>query len=92
MGTAQPHGMSVSDPIFSATWDVKRPSEQFQMVLSVAERIVDVVAVIAGSLSGYSAYLFLELGKRIHYSIGTVLTIGFVFAVVCGHVGIRRSI
>jgi len=81
MGTAQPHSMAVSDPVFSATWDVKRPSEQFQMVLSVAERIADVVAVIAGSLSGYSAYLFLELGKRIHYSIGTVLTIGFVFAV-----------
>jgi exopolysaccharide biosynthesis polyprenyl glycosylphosphotransferase len=81
MGTAQVDNPVVSTPVFATTWDVRRPSERFQMILSLVERAVDMAAVIAASLLGYAAYTFLEVGKRIHYPIGTVLTVGFVFSV-----------
>jgi exopolysaccharide biosynthesis polyprenyl glycosylphosphotransferase len=57
-----------------------RPRVQFQMAVALLERIADLTAVMAASLLAYSAYMSLGVGKRLHYSTGTVLTVAILFA------------
>jgi exopolysaccharide biosynthesis polyprenyl glycosylphosphotransferase len=80
MSPAQLNNAVVSSPVFATTRDVRRSREQFEMAVSLLERIADLAAVMAAALSAYSAYAFLEVGKQLHYSTGTVLMVCFVFA------------
>src|ERR1035441_1811598 len=80
MSSAQLNNAVVSSPVFATARDVRRSREQFEMAVSLLERIADLAAVMAAALSTYSAYAFLEVGKQLHYSTGTVLTVCFVFA------------
>ena len=78
MGSAQLHEPIVSG--FVSSRDVRWPHEHFEMAVVVLERIVDLAAVMAATLLAYSLYTFLEVGRRLHYSTGTVLAAGCVFA------------
>jgi exopolysaccharide biosynthesis polyprenyl glycosylphosphotransferase len=80
MGLAQLNNHAVSAPAISIAKGIGRSREQFEMAGSVLERIADLACVMAASLLAYSAYMFLEVGKRLHYSNGTVLAASFAFA------------
>jgi len=81
MGSAQLNGPVVSDHVFGTGKEIAGAREQFELAVSVVERIADLAAVMAASVLAYSTYSILEVGKRLHYSNGLVLTAGFVFAV-----------
>ena len=74
----------LKDPIvtgFAIPREINRSRERFELAVAVLERIGDLVAVMSASLLAYAAYTLLEVGKRIHYPSGSVLTAGFLFAV-----------
>ncbi len=79
MGLAQLENSVVID-VVSAT-ESSRPREQFEMVVSILERLADPTAVMAATLLAYFVYTFLEVGKRIHYPTPWVVAAGFIFAV-----------
>jgi exopolysaccharide biosynthesis polyprenyl glycosylphosphotransferase len=81
MGSAQLNRPVVSDYVFAAHKELGGRHEHFELAVSIFERIADLAAVMAAALLAYSAYSFLEVGKRLHYSTGVVLSAGFVFAV-----------
>ena len=81
MGSAQLNRPVLSEYVFGSAKEVGGHREQFEMAVSILERMADLCAVMAATLLAYSAYAFLEVGRRLHYSTSTVLTAGFVFAV-----------
>lgn len=51
------------------------------MAISVLERVSDLIAVLIAAFFASAAYEYLEVGKRLHYSTGTILAVGSVFAI-----------
>jgi exopolysaccharide biosynthesis polyprenyl glycosylphosphotransferase len=81
MGSAKFNSTIVSEPISVAGKDAVRLRVQFQMAVALLERIADLAAVMAASLLAYSAYMSMGMGKRLHYSTGTVMTGAILFAI-----------
>lgn len=80
MGSSHLENPAVSCPVFETTKDVRYSREQFERAASILERMADLAAVWAAALLAYFAYVLLEVGKHLHYSIAAVLTAAFVFA------------
>lgn len=81
MDSAELNSSITSESVSPAHKNVVRPRVQFQVAISLLERIADLAAVMAASLLAYSAYMSLGVGKRLHYSTVTVLTVAILFAV-----------
>jgi exopolysaccharide biosynthesis polyprenyl glycosylphosphotransferase len=80
MGLAQLKSPVVPE-VVSPQKHLSQPSARFEIIISILERIADLVAVMVAALLAYSAYTFLEVGRRLHYSTSSILGTGFVFAV-----------
>jgi exopolysaccharide biosynthesis polyprenyl glycosylphosphotransferase len=78
MGSSHLENPAVS--CLETTKDVLHSREQFEKAASILERMADLAAVWAAALLAYFVYLFLEVGRHIHYPIGAVLISAFVFA------------
>jgi exopolysaccharide biosynthesis polyprenyl glycosylphosphotransferase len=82
VGTADQKDQAVPFPSFAAAKDVWRSRGQFEAVTSALERLADLVAVMVAVFLAYSAYEFLQVGRQLHYSNGTVVTATLAFAIV----------
>ncbi len=60
--------------------EAARPHEQFELIVSILERVADLIAVMTATSLAYYAYTLLQVGKRVHYSTNLVIVVGFVFA------------
>jgi len=61
---------------------VPKSRERFEIVTSVIERAIDLIAVMAAATLAYVSYEFLRVGKQLHYSVDAVLLAAFVFSVL----------
>lgn len=80
MGSAQLNHPTVPSTVYTSAWGARRPRPRFEIAISAFERAADLIAIMAAALVASSAYEFLGLGKRQHYSASTVLIGGLVFA------------
>lgn len=69
----------VSD--FALAAQPARSHGHFDFVVSVLERVADLVAVMTATTLAYYTYSLLQVGTRAHYSTSLVITAGFIFAV-----------
>lgn len=56
--------------------------ERFEIAAGVLERVADLAAVTAAAMLAYATYEFLRIGRHLHYSTDTVLSIALGFAVL----------
>jgi len=82
MGSAELNSPAAIYPVFSAAGDYRRSRARFEAAASSIERLTDLAAVMAASCLSYFFYRSLNIGKALHYSVGTVSTAAFAFAVV----------
>jgi exopolysaccharide biosynthesis polyprenyl glycosylphosphotransferase len=82
MGTTDQEDPAIPYPLVATTKDVARSRGHFEAATSVLERLADLAAVMAAALLACSAYEFLQVGRQLHYSTGTVVMAAIVFAVV----------
>jgi FlaA1/EpsC-like NDP-sugar epimerase len=86
MGTTvsatDPESPAASYPVFAASEDVRQPRGQFETAISVLERLGDLAAVMVAALLACSTYELLQVGRKLHYSTGTVVMSAIAFAVV----------
>lgn len=80
MGSAQLNNPAVASSAFPVAREVQHPRERLQLVISLMERTADLVAILLAALLASQVYEFLEVGRRLHYSIGNILLVAFVFA------------
>ena len=67
---------------FEMNEELRQSSGQFEVAISILERFADLTGVVVAAILACSVYEFLQLGKQIHYSAGTVLMSAIIFAAV----------
>lgn len=82
VGTADQKDQAIPYPIFATAKDVRRSRGQFEAFTSALEQLADLAAVMAAVLLACSAYEFLQVGRQLHYSNGTIVTAALAFAIV----------
>src|SRR5664280_1069771 len=82
VGTAYQENPAIPYPFSATTEDVRRSRGQFEAFTSALERLADLAAVMAAVLLACSAYEFLQVGRQLYYSNGTIVTVALAFAIV----------
>jgi hypothetical protein len=82
MGSAELNSPAAVYPVFSTAGDARRSRARFEVAASAIERVTDLAALMAASFLSYFVYRSLGIGKGLHYSVGTISTAAFAFAVV----------
>ena len=82
MGSAELNNPAAVYPVFSTAGDARRSRARFEVAASSIERVTDLAALMAASFLSYFVYRSLGIGKGLHYSVETISTAAFAFAVV----------
>jgi exopolysaccharide biosynthesis polyprenyl glycosylphosphotransferase len=82
MDTANLKNPAVEYPVFSRANDLWQSRGHFEIVVTVIERLADLITVMLGVLLACSTYEFLRVGRQQHYPVGTVLIAAIMVGVV----------
>src|ERR1700675_3149244 len=66
----------------AATTAIPRIRERFEIAIGLLERFADLAAVLGAATLAYATYEILQIGKHVHYPVGTVLLTALGFSIV----------
>jgi exopolysaccharide biosynthesis polyprenyl glycosylphosphotransferase len=61
---------------------IPRIRERFEIAIGLLERFADLAAVLGAATLAYATYEILQIGKHVHYPVGTVLVTALGFSIV----------
>ena len=59
-----------------------KSQERFEVAAALIERMADLAAVMAAETLAYGTYQFLQIGRHLHYSGGSAISLSIGFAVL----------